>query len=154
MRSCGDPIRSRATGTPRRATYDLGIVSTGDEGSSDHDDEIRLGVPAIGSYGRVARLAVVGLASRSGFSYDEVEDLRIAVGEIFGLLVQPEDADVRLVFSCRLRPDALDLTATREPPGAIPQISDLSSQILHAVADEVDVDLGAATIRIVKALVG
>jgi len=43
--------------------------------------EVQLTIPALPEYVGVARLAVLGVASRMRFSYDEVEDIRLAVGE-------------------------------------------------------------------------
>ncbi len=115
-------------------------------------DEIRLSLPALFPYGRVARLAITGLASRNGYSYDDVEDLRIAVGELFGLLVAEEQPDARLQLTCLLLPDALDVTAARLPAAPIEQVADLSRQILAAVVDEAEIDEDKGRIRIVKRL--
>jgi hypothetical protein len=115
-------------------------------------DEIRLALPALGAYGRVARLAVTGLASRNGYSYDDVEDLRIAVGELFGVLVRPESSDQQLSFTCRLSTDRLEVEASRQPPAALTDISDLTRQILAAVTDEVAIDESAGVVRILKRL--
>ena len=119
---------------------------------SDDRDEIRLSLPALFPYGRVARLAVTGLASRNGYGYDDVEDLRIAIGEVFGVLVAEERAEGRLQLSCVLLPDALDITAAREPAAPIQQVPDLSRQILAAVVDDHAIDESLGRIRIVKRL--
>jgi serine/threonine-protein kinase RsbW len=44
-------------------------------------DTVELMIPCRPEYVGVARLAVLGIASRMPFSYDEVEDVRLAVGE-------------------------------------------------------------------------
>ncbi|WP_421117825.1 hypothetical protein ACE2AJ_10260 [Aquihabitans daechungensis] len=127
-------------------------MSEPDDARSVDTDEIRLSLPALFPYGRVARLAVTGLASRNGYSYDEVEDLRIAVGELFGVLVVEELPEERLELTCLLLPDALDITATRHPVAPIERVTDLSRQILAAVVDEVEIDEPDGRIRIVKRL--
>lgn len=127
-------------------------MTRSDDPRADDRDEIRLSLPALFPYGRVARLAVTGLASRNGYSYDDVEDLRIAVGEVFGLLVPEERPGARLQFTCVLLPDALDITACCVPPTPIPQVTDLSRQILAAVVDDAEVGEANGCIRIVKRL--
>ena len=44
-------------------------------------DIIELTIPCKSEYVGVARLAISGIASRMAFSYDDVEDIKIAVGE-------------------------------------------------------------------------
>ena len=44
-------------------------------------ETVQLIIPCRPEYVGVARLAVLGIASRMPFSYDEVEDVRLAVGE-------------------------------------------------------------------------
>jgi hypothetical protein len=129
-------------------------VSNPDDARSDDRDEIRLSLPALFPYGRVARLAVTGLASRNGYSYDDVEDLRIAIGEVFGLLVPEERPDARLQLTCVLLPESLDITAALAPSTPIERITDLSRQILAAVVDDAAIDEADGCIRIVKRLRG
>lgn len=42
---------------------------------------VKLSFPCSAEYVSIARLAILGIASRMQFSYDEVEDVRLAVGE-------------------------------------------------------------------------
>ncbi len=104
------------------------------------EDEIRLAVPAAPAFARLARLTVAGLATRIGFTYDEVEDLRIAVGEACSLLVGTgaHPGAIELVF--RVRPASLDITVTGNDAGDPRETADagLSRQILEAVVDSYD----------------
>lgn len=111
-------------------------------------EEIRLTIPAVASYAHVARLAVAGLGSRLGHSYDDIEDLRIAIGELVGALVAPDDA--RLTLRCSAVDGQLSVEATRKPAAPAPEISDLTRQILLAVVDEVEIDPARARIRVKK----
>jgi serine/threonine-protein kinase RsbW len=45
------------------------------------DDTVTLVIPCTPEYVGVARLTILGVASRLGFSYDAVEDIRLAVAE-------------------------------------------------------------------------
>jgi hypothetical protein len=111
-------------------------------------EEITLTLPAQPQFARVARLTVTGLASRVGFSYDEIEDLRIAVGEVCSLLLPGPEG--RLTFRCRVSADTVSLTATRSPTTPVLEVSDLSRQILLAVVDELHLDLQAGSVVVAK----
>jgi serine/threonine-protein kinase RsbW len=50
-------------------------------GADAKTETVQLIIPCRPEYVGVARLAVLGIASRMPFSYDEVEDVRLAVGE-------------------------------------------------------------------------
>lgn len=114
----------------------------------DAVDQIRLTLPALPEYARVARLALTGLASRMGFSYDEIEDLRIAVGEICGILVDGRDR--QLEWRIRLLDGALDVHASRTPAGSPIGVSDLTDQILRGVVDEHELQREAGSVRVLK----
>jgi serine/threonine-protein kinase RsbW len=49
--------------------------------ANSRTETVQLIIPCRPEYVGVARLAVLGIASRMPFSYDEVEDVRLAVGE-------------------------------------------------------------------------
>jgi anti-sigma regulatory factor (Ser/Thr protein kinase) len=106
----------------------------------DTEDEIRLAVPAAPAFARLARLTVAGLATRIGFSYDEVEDLRIGVGEACSLLVGSGSRPGSLELVFRVRPASLDITVTGDDVGDPRRTADagLSRQILEAVVDSYD----------------
>jgi serine/threonine-protein kinase RsbW len=116
-------------------------------------EEIRLAVPAMPEYVRLARLTATGLASRLGFSYDEVEDLRIAVDELCYLLVGPEGrpGSISLTYSM----DGAGLAVIGEGAaanGAAPEFAELSQQILAAIVDEYEVTRadGRITFRMLR----
>lgn len=115
-------------------------------------EEIRLTLPARAPYGRVARLAVGGVATQVGCSYNELEDLRIAVGEMFGLLltvVGPGPVTVRCTVTDQ---PGLVVEATRDASQSIPAVTDLTREILAGVVDQAEIDDDAARIRVVKQL--
>ena len=119
------------------------------DGSSDlGEEEITLSLPALPQFARVARLTVTGLASRVGFTYDEIEDLRIAVGEVCSLLLPGPDG--RLTCRCRVSADSVSVTATRTPAGPVLEASDLSRQILLAVVDDLELDQQTGSVRVAK----
>lgn len=141
-----EPGRSRSHPGAGAATYDASIVI--EPHQMDPGDEILLTLPSLTTYARVARLAVTGLASRLGYTYDDIEDLRIAIGEVAGLLL--DDGEGRVTLSCRVRDDQLRITTSRRPAEGPLTVSDLSNEILTAVVDELDIDRAKASITIVK----
>ena len=115
-------------------------------------DEVRLAVPALPEYVRLARLTAAGLASRLGFSFDEVEDLRIAVDELCYLLVGPDGRPGQIVL--RFAMDGSGLVIVGEGPSGSgqPEFAELSEQILAAIVDEYGVTKadGTITFRMVR----
>jgi serine/threonine-protein kinase RsbW len=107
--------------------------------------DVRLVVPAAPEYLRLVRLTAAGLASRLGFTFDEVEDLRIAVDELcFHLLGDDDEAEAAadgrtmdLTYSAAA--DSITITGQTGASGAVPEPSELSVQILDALVDEHEV---------------
>ena len=115
------------------------------------EDKVRLAVPALPEYVRLARLTAAGLASRLGFSFDEVEDLRIAVDELCYLLVGPEGRDGSITLTFALDGQGLVIEGLGiEGPGQA-EFAELSEQILAAIVDEYAVTRadGAVAFRMV-----
>jgi anti-sigma regulatory factor (Ser/Thr protein kinase) len=76
------------------------------------DDHVRLSLPARHEYARIARIGVAALALRLGFSYREIEDLRLAVDETLIFLLGVDRPGERITIRYSTRPDVLTLTAT------------------------------------------
>lgn len=112
-------------------------------------DVVRLTMPATPQLLRVARLTAAGLAGRLGFSFDEIEDVKIAVDELCFALVGSKGRDGQLTVTYRLHDGALAI----EGEGAFraassdPAPSDLSAQILAAVVDEHELSRDGDTMR-------
>jgi len=62
------------------------------------DDFVELSVPADTRHLRLARLAASGYGADLGYSIDDIEELRLAVGEACALLVDNSTPDGRLVL--------------------------------------------------------
>jgi serine/threonine-protein kinase RsbW len=109
-------------------------------------NEIRLVIPATAEYVRLARLTVAGLASRMGFTFDEVEDLRIAVDELHHCLLGSSGPESTLTLTCAILSEGLVIegVASFGPDRArpTPKLSDFSTRILRAVVDEYQCDSG------------
>jgi serine/threonine-protein kinase RsbW len=124
--------------------------------------DVRLSVPAAPEYLRLVRLTAAGLASRLGFTFDEVEDLRIAVDELcFHLLGQadgvngeandgvgnPSEAALRTMdLTYSAGDDFITITGRTGLTGPVPEPSELSEQILDALVDDHEVSGGDGVI--------
>jgi serine/threonine-protein kinase RsbW len=114
-------------------------------GSANVHAEVRLAVPAAPEFLRLARLTAAGVASRMGFTYDEVEDLRIAIDELCFALVGSRGRAGTIELRYTFDDDGLVVEGTGtfiEPVPAVPALSALSRQILSAVVDEHEVSTG------------
>ena len=103
-----------------------------------HGEQVRLTLPTSPHLLRVARLTAAGLAGRLGFSFDEIEDVKIAVDELCFALVgsRGRPGSLAIVYTLDERSLVIDGLATYEgsPPELAP--TELSSQILDAVVDQ------------------
>ena len=106
------------------------------------DDRITLTLPADRDFYGVAHLVVGGLAARLDLTFEELEDLQVALDELLGS--RAEDADVTV--SVRVTPEAIltsvgpfgaealrrELERNGEPVGL--------RRVLETVADHVELD--------------
>lgn len=124
------------------------------------NDQVKLIVPAAPTFAATIRLAAASLASRDGFSYDMVEDLRIAVSESVTVLLgrsveEPHDTGAVAIvnaatggersprlqatfstFEATIELELLLLDGTTPRPPA-----SLSLQILRATTDDFAIHL-------------
>jgi|SRR5580704_5428608 serine/threonine-protein kinase RsbW len=108
-------------------------------------DRIELKFPARGDLIVLARLVTSAISSRAGFDIEELEDLRLAVGELCLLTLQGSDAHSGdLCLELTVLDDAIGVASTLEratafadPSGVDGEESaQLSQQILDALVDE------------------
>ncbi|MFC5602170.1 anti-sigma B factor RsbW [Sporosarcina koreensis] len=77
-----------------------------------HYDYIEIKIPARAQYVGVARLMISGIASRLGFTYDDIEDLKIASSEAITNAVQHaygDNEDGEIVVGCALYEERLEI---------------------------------------------
>ncbi|MFC7441630.1 anti-sigma B factor RsbW [Laceyella putida] len=74
-------------------------------------DLVNLTIPAKPDYVGIARLAVSGIANRMGFSYDDIEDLKLAVSEACTNAVDHAycGGDGEIEVSCNIFPNRLEI---------------------------------------------
>jgi serine/threonine-protein kinase RsbW len=126
---------------------------------------VELRIPARPEYVGVARLAILGVASRMRFSYDEVEDIRLAVGEACTTAVEwaaknsVQDTDVIVRSSITesvLTVDIIDHAGRREEPAdqanRDADTESLGALLITLLVDEVNVSSqdGGTCVTMVK----
>jgi serine/threonine-protein kinase RsbW len=135
--------------------------------TSQPDAVVELCIPARPEYVGVARLAILGVASRMRFSYDEVEDIRLAVGEACTSVLDRAESQVEVQpirIRCYIYPDRLmvevrdniPLPEKPRPPEGEAALDDfqLGGVLIRILMDEVtseqDPGDGAHLVRMVK----
>jgi len=107
-------------------------------------DRIELRFPARGDLIVLARLVTSAISARAGFDIEELEDLRLAVGELCLLTLQGSDTRYGdLCLELTVLGDAIGVVCTLERATAadmsgpeVDEIARLSEQILDALVDE------------------
>jgi len=128
-------------------------------------ETVNLTIPCRPEYVGVARLAVLGIASRMPFSYDEVEDVRLAVGEACTHAVERAGggaATIRVIST--VSPHALrieieddiaedDIAAPSEEAQLLEEAGvdqqGLGALLMELLVDQVDIETTATGTRVV-----
>ncbi|MGN0065189.1 MAG: anti-sigma factor [Nocardioides sp.] len=97
--------------------------------------EVRL--PAEGAYAAVLRTTAAGLAARIDFTMDDIEDLRMAIGEAIALLLPAADPGSDLVCTFTLTDGYVSVHASVEA-GDEPEVdsSSFAWQVLDTLASD------------------
>lgn len=112
--------------------------------SSDHlvtmaTSSVHLDIPASGAYLAVARAAATGLAAQLHFTYDQIDDLRIAVDEACTQLMARRGSADTIHLAYHLDGSELSVEASVEAVdrGGPLERDTFAWQILTALSDEV-----------------
>jgi serine/threonine-protein kinase RsbW len=103
--------------------------------------DVELRLPADGAYVSVVRTTTAGLAARLDFLIDDIEDLRIAVGEACAMVLPEAALESDLVCSYFLFPGRLMVevaVSATSPDG--PEYDSFAWQVLSTMATRAEAD--------------
>ena len=105
-------------------------------------DAIGVAVPLRSEHGAMLRVIVSSLGADAGFSVDEIDDLKLAVSEIFTLLVEGADDVGATHAHAEIRPsgESLELCLHRGIVDDHLELDMLASTILSSVVDSHRID--------------
>jgi serine/threonine-protein kinase RsbW len=111
------------------------------------DAEVRL--PADRAYVAVLRMATAGLAARLDFTLDDIEDLRMAVGEASAILLGSARPGGRLIARFQLNGDRIEVEVSVDAiQPALPDSSSFAWQVLVNTAADVRAEAGEDVLTI------
>lgn len=113
---------------------------------------VLLSIPAAPELLGLTRVTAAAVASRYGFTFDDIEDLRLAVDELCFSLVGSEPREGRLQVAFAVTDSTLVVEAWREgvEDGAAQQGygNELSEAVLDALVDDHGTEVGEKGIRV------
>lgn len=135
---------------------------------------ISISIPGSAEYVRVVRLALLGVASRMPFSYDDVEDIKLAVAEACNnAIVHSHSGEAHVTVTLTPYSDRLEIEVTDSgrvpPPGIVAPREKAATQgeelresglglfLMQTLMDKVEHSSGADTdtqVRLIKYLPG
>jgi serine/threonine-protein kinase RsbW len=105
------------------------------------DAELRL--PADSAYVAVLRMTTAGLAARLDFTLDDIEDLRMAVGEASAILLERARPGGQLISRFRLEDDRIAVQVSVDAINPTPPATDsFAWQVLTTTATDVSAEAG------------
>jgi serine/threonine-protein kinase RsbW len=106
-------------------------------GPTDDADPIELVVPAHAAYATTARLVAASVGADIGFSIDDIDDLRLAISEVFNAVVDRVPAATRVRVGYRGADGELVVTLDVADTDAVIELDELGVAIVTAAADHV-----------------
>ncbi len=111
--------------------------------------DVELRLPADGVYATVLRTTTAALAARLDFTIDDIEDLRIAVGEASALVLPEADPGSDLVAHFLLGPGAITVeVSTRASDDPDPDLESFAWQVLDTLADDAEAESREGVFRV------
>jgi serine/threonine-protein kinase RsbW len=105
--------------------------------------DVSLRIPADGAYVSVLRTMTAGLAARLDFTVDDIEDLRIAVGEACALVLPEAAPGGDLEADFRQTPGTLTVSVRVPTAGrSEPDYESFAWQVLSTLSTEATADAG------------
>jgi serine/threonine-protein kinase RsbW len=103
-----------------------------------HRPDVELRLPAESAYVAVLRMTTAGLAARLDFTLDDIEDLRMAVGEACALVLENADPGGDLYAAFDLSDGSIRVSVSADTLGDTePDVESFGWQVLTALTSEV-----------------
>ncbi len=103
--------------------------------------DVELRLPADSAYAAVVRTTTAGLAARLDFTIDDIEDLRIAVGEANAMLLEHAETGSDLVCTFHLAPGRMVVAVTVSTSApAEPDLDSFAWQVLSTLASSAAIE--------------
>lgn len=118
-------------------------------------ETISVTIPASPEYLKVVRLVASGLASRLGFTIDDIEDLKIAVDELSAYLTGAQGREGTLNIGFDVHEDRIEIRGSGDFSAGTKvrtDLTDMSKMILETVVDDAHLEQtdGSPTFRLSK----
>jgi serine/threonine-protein kinase RsbW len=119
-------------------------------------DLVEVTIPLRSAFLATVRTMTTAMAADAGFSVDEIDDVRLALGEVVTAYLDASAGDDRVAVTYVLGDAAFTMTVRPERGAAAVEFDGLASGILAAVVDEWHVDDDGVTLvkRASEVLVG
>ena len=120
-------------------------------GGSRADVELRL--PAEGAFATIVRTTAASLAARLDFTIDDIEDLRIAVGEANAMVLEHAASGTDLVTGFHLAPGRMTISVSARTEGnPVPDLDSFAWKVLTTLASSADIESGSGRFAIVMTM--
>ncbi len=104
-----------------------------------HRPDVELRLPAESAYVAVLRMTTAGLAARLDFTLDDIEDLRMAVGEACALVLDSAEPGGDLHAAFDLSDGTIRVSVSADSRGGSePDMDSFGWQVLTALTSEVE----------------
>ncbi len=121
-------------------------------------DTVSILIPLKAEYVSIARLTASGIANRIGFDYDTIEDIKVALSEVLGKIIEKSPADERVTIDFVFLKDGLSINFRLSDFN----FSDLfdndadsfAMAIISTLMDEVDLDREGHTVMTMVKKIG
>jgi serine/threonine-protein kinase RsbW len=115
--------------------------------ATHRDEAVRLSLPASRDYVRVVRLTASAIATNLEFDVDELDDLRVGIGELANVALEAsQPGTLEIVFTV-VGPELHIEGAVPAEEGRVIELDALTRQILEGVVDDYSIQIVDGTVR-------
>lgn len=112
-----------------------GQTPTADTSQTATLDRIDVAVPLRAEFASILRTLAASVGAEAGLSVDELDDLRLALSEIFAVLAGTGPTEARALVSIELAPGELLVSIRSDQDDVEYELDELAASILRSVTE-------------------